>query len=385
MSLDPSQNPLPPIVVPSQALSPGEVPSETATSNPYATPGSFGPQLTPVDIKQPGPGILISFSWLLGLIAAQVSFAVAAFIVIAIVSAMSGTQVDFNDTEGLDNVFKSDWAALVLLASSQFATMFVALAAAFLHARHNFVERLELRLPRPHHWAMGLLAVIPMSIIATETALIVGQVDGVSLKYLQESLDNMNTVPFAGILLFGCVFPGVFEELLFRGVLGKGMTGRLGPSLIGIATGVGFASLYFGLAHIIPAHAASAAVMGIFLHLAFLYSRSFWVPVLMHVVNNAMAFTLSRYENIMPIPGYTSDLGGDAAAHISPQLLAAGFFATLALVICWRHFRATAPDGTKGGGATPTSSTGLGWLLLIGLLVTQTILAVVLVNSVEKM
>ena len=273
----------------------------------------------------------------------------------------------------------------MLLASSQFATMFVALAAAFVHGRHNFIERLDLRLPRRHHWALGVLAVIPMSIIATETAMIVGQLDGVSLKYLQDSLDSMNAVPFAGILLFGCVFPGVFEELLFRGVLGKGMTGRWGPRWLGIATGVGFASLYFGLAHIIPAHAASAAVMGVFLHLAFLYSRSFWVPVLIHVVNNAMAFTLSRYEHIMPIPGYTSDLGGDAAAHISPQLLAAGFFATLALVVCWRHFRTTAPDDSKAGTATPTSSAGLGWLLVTGLLVTQAILVVVLANSVEKM
>jgi membrane protease YdiL (CAAX protease family) len=309
----------------------------------------------------------------------------AVSVVIAVIAIANGAEFSMADPKAMESIFESDWGTHLMLAASQFSTMFVAIAAAVVHARRNFVERLDLRLPKSRHWAMGMMAVVPMSILATEAAIIVGQLDGFSLDFLQSSLEGINAVPYLSVLVFGCAFPGVFEELLFRGVIGRGMSDRYASRPWGIWVSVGFASLFFGMAHFIPAHVASAALMGVFLHLAFLYSRSFWVPVSMHIVNNAMAFTLSRYENLAPIPGYTTDLGGDQLSHIPPPLLAAGFFATLALVVCWRHFRTTAPDDSKAGTETHKSSAGLGWLLVTGLLLTQAILVVVLANSVEKM
>lgn len=382
MNSDSFENP--PIVSPGQPSLLQE-PSAAALPGPYLSPGNIPLAISPIATKPPGPGILISFCWLLALIGAQIGFGIVAFIVIGAISVASGMQVDFNNPNSFKELYESGWASQMLLAASQFSTMFVALAAVAVHARSNFAERLELRLPALRHWALGMLAVIPMSILATEAAIIVGELDGFSLKYLQESLNGVNAVPYASVLVFGCLFPGLFEELFFRGVLGRGMTGKWGPSLLGTGIGVGFASLFFGMAHMIPAHVASAALMGVFLHLAFLYSRSFWVPVSMHIVNNAMAFTLSRYENIMPIPGYTSDMGGETISHISPQLFCAGFFATLALMLCWRQVRAKSTDEVNKAPETQAAPLGLGWLLIVGVLLTQAILVVALTMSVEKM
>lgn len=359
-----------------------EQPPALGLGNPYQKPSSFAP--IPVAVEKAGPGVLISFCWLIALFVAQIGAGMAAWMVIAIIAIASGREMNMADPKAMEEVFESDWGTHLILAVSQFSTMLVALLAAVVHARRNFVERLDLRLPHPRHWALGMMAVVPMSILATEAAIIVGQLDGFSLDFLQDSLEGVNKVPYVSVLVFGCMFPGVFEELLFRGVIGRGMSDRYASRPWGIWVSVGFASLFFGMAHMLPAHVASAALMGVFLHMAFLFSRSFWVPVSMHIVNNAMAFTLSRYENLAPIPGYTTDLGGDRLSHIPPALLAAGFFATLALVMCWRHFRTVLPDHTQSAPVQSQTSASLGWLFVIGLLLTQAILVVVLASSVEK-
>jgi membrane protease YdiL (CAAX protease family) len=337
----------------------------------------------PIPVPKPGPGVLISFCWLIGLILAQIAFSVAAVLIIVVISLVLGEQPDLSSIGG------SGWQSILMVVAAQIATATVALGAAFVHARHDFVDRLQLRLPKARHWAFGLLAVIPMSILATEAAIVVGKLDGFSLKFLEQSMSGFNTMPLAFMLVLGCVFPGLFEELLFRAVMGRGMTGRYN-----VWIGVAIASLFFGIAHLIPAHLVSAAIMGVFLHLSYLYSRSFWVPVSIHFVNNAMAFLTSRYEEVFPVPGYTTDLSGDAISHIPIPLLAAGLIAAIALVACWRHFRSSplgeSPtkdfpiDAPQFGAIAESRSLAINSLLLIGVLVTQTILASTLMHSVVR-
>jgi uncharacterized protein len=335
-------------------------------------------------IRKIGPGVLISFCWLIGVFVAQFLFAVVAVAIIIGVNAANG--VEFEPTK----LTESSWANILLLGSSQFAIAFVALIAAVVHARKNTFERLQLYLPQARHWAFAILGIIPMSIIATEAAIIVGKLDGFSLKLLEESVRGIDSMPIVAMLAFGCVFPGLFEELLFRGVMGRGMTERHG-----VWVGVTFASIFFGVAHLVPAHAVSAAIMGVFLHLAFLYSRSFWVPVLMHVVNNALAFLTSRYDEFVPIPGYTTDLDDVAGSHVPAPLLASGALAAIALVACWRYFRsapatvekqALAPINEQGATipAPLSGSAGIAWLLIGGLLASQSLLMAVMANSIEK-
>ncbi|MBX9623725.1 MAG: CPBP family intramembrane metalloprotease [Gemmataceae bacterium] len=81
------------------------------------------------------------------------------------------------------------------------------------------------------------------------------------------------------------ICPGVAEELWCRGFLGRGLVGRYGPWL-----GVLFTSMFFGLLHIYPpAYVLITAVMGAVLHFTYLMSRSLWVPILLHVLNNSLA------------------------------------------------------------------------------------------------
>lgn len=81
------------------------------------------------------------------------------------------------------------------------------------------------------------------------------------------------------------VCPGVAEELWCRGFLGRGLVGRYGRWL-----GVLYTSLFFGLLHVYPpVYVFLTAVMGAALHFTYLTSRSLWVPILIHLLNNGLA------------------------------------------------------------------------------------------------
>ncbi len=79
--------------------------------------------------------------------------------------------------------------------------------------------------------------------------------------------------------------PGIVEELWCRGFLGQGFVSRYGW-----VVGVALASLFFGLLHAYPpAYVLTTAAMGIGLHFAYAMSRSLWVPMMVHTLNNSFA------------------------------------------------------------------------------------------------
>jgi membrane protease YdiL (CAAX protease family) len=97
--------------------------------------------------------------------------------------------------------------------------------------------------------------------------------------------------PFA-VLVIG-LGPGIGEELWCRGFLGRGLVGRYGPIL-----GVVFASFFFGLIHLDPCQGSMALLMGLFLHFVYLTSRSLWLPMLLHFLNNSFAVVASRFDTL---------------------------------------------------------------------------------------
>lgn len=97
-------------------------------------------------------------------------------------------------------------------------------------------------------------------------------------------------------LVVAGVFVGpLFEELLFRGVLYRGLRERLGP-----APSVALAALVFAAAHqsfagIHPVQAAG----GVLFCLAYEWTASLWTPLILHVAGNAALF-LAPYWLFLP-------------------------------------------------------------------------------------
>jgi uncharacterized protein len=92
-----------------------------------------------------------------------------------------------------------------------------------------------------------------------------------------------------GGLLFNlfmiAVMPSLGEELVFRAVL-QPLLGRIFRN---IHAGVLVSALIFSLMHFQFYGLIPRFVLGLFLGYAYLWTRSIWVPVLMHFVNNAAA------------------------------------------------------------------------------------------------
>lgn len=318
-----------------------------------------------------GPNLWAAIGWTVAVLAANFLFSYSAYYTVWYTGGMFGTPVD-------DAKFYSDpWAMTVLIAASSSSAAFIALLAAFVHARTNFIERLQLRLPRLHHWVFAALAFFPMGILGIEAAAIVGEISTGSYAELHRSTNEVNAVPAIMMLVFCCLFPGVFEELLMRAVIGKSLTERFG-----IWGGVAITSILFGIPHRNPSHIASAAMMGVFLHLMFIYSRSFWVPVAIHAVNNALAFFGARMqESVMEVSS------APESNHVDAALLIATLCATLTLFLCWRRFRAKpaviveAQEIPLAALAPPTKPREWRWLLFIGLAVTHLLFYALLFKS----
>jgi membrane protease YdiL (CAAX protease family)/Tfp pilus assembly protein PilF len=141
------------------------------------------------------------------------------------------------------------------------------------------------------------------------------------------------------ILMAGCLLPGLGEEMLFRGFLGRGLLARFGPAL-----GILLTSALFGLLHLDPVRICGAAILGVGLHLVYLATRSFWAPVLLHALNNALAFALMQLAQ-----DSTIDLSGlEDGPNLSPLVVLAALaaLAALGLLLYQTRVRWVLPDGS---------------------------------------
>lgn len=135
-------------------------------------------------------------------------------------------------------------------------------------------------------WALTVDAVL-LSLLATALMLLVGawlerQNQWAWWQSLQRIMDQQLIPALAsmprGALFLIALFAGVFEELLFRGVVQAGLSGPLGewPALL-------LASLLFGLAHALSrAYFIVATLMGVYLGWLFLVTGNLLVPILVH-------------------------------------------------------------------------------------------------------
>ncbi|MCE9565934.1 MAG: CPBP family intramembrane metalloprotease, partial [Planctomycetes bacterium] len=112
---------------------------------------------------------------------------------------------------------------------------------------------------------------------------------GITRPAANEALTGtFGTVPGLVTFLAVALGPGLVEEFWCRGFLGRGLCARYG-----LICGVLTTSFLFGMLHIDPSHVMIAGLMGAYLHFVYLASRSLWVPVLLHLMNNGLAVFLA--------------------------------------------------------------------------------------------
>ena len=89
-------------------------------------------------------------------------------------------------------------------------------------------------------------------------------------------------------LVMIAVLPGFCEEVTHRGLLVNGFAPR-----IGVMRAVMMSAILFGLMHMNIIQCFYAAILGYFMALAMLATRSIWTPIIIHFTNNAMGTYLT--------------------------------------------------------------------------------------------
>ncbi|MFO1021971.1 MAG: CPBP family intramembrane glutamic endopeptidase [Planctomycetales bacterium] len=213
---------------------------------------------------------------------------------------------------------------------------------------------------RPAHWVQTLLLILPLATLCSQVYLWAGdsweqlaqKIPGV------EGLDQMQAMNIPGllrdraslpvVLLILAVIPAIGEELVFRGVIGRGLTHRLG-----LFAGVLVTSVLFGMIHMHPAHALAVIPLGIALHLIAIWSGSLGPPILLHFLNNSLA-VISLMSDSRPPSQAMHESPASPALLISAAALAATLF--------WGMYRtravtSTAPSGQAAVTPAPSRST----------------------------
>lgn len=118
---------------------------------------------------------------------------------------------------------------------------------------------------------------------------------------------------FWAILAIG-VGPGLSEELMFRGFVGRGLVGRH-HWVVGIV----LTSVLFGAVHLDPIRAAGAMVMGLLLHAFYVWTRSLWIPILLHTFNNGV-YVLDLFEDLR-VPAFEPGAGENGLLNVAAYAL----------------------------------------------------------------
>jgi membrane protease YdiL (CAAX protease family) len=116
-----------------------------------------------------------------------------------------------------------------------------------------------------HNWAMGLEATYKKAMVAIT-----------QMKSVKDLLVN---------LLLVALIPAVVEELYFRGALQKTVKDWFGNAIVAIViTAIIFSAFHFSFFGFL-----SRMALGILLGLIYEYTKTIWLPILLHFINNGVA------------------------------------------------------------------------------------------------
>jgi sodium transport system permease protein len=206
----------------------------------------------------------------------------------------------------------SEWLLLLLPAF-----LFVRLAG------FDFLETFSFRRPESSQLAGALLLIagaMPLGWFLTWAQGFVLPVPWDMLEGLEDLMTAESPSRLLWLLALLALTPAICEEVVFRGVLLAGIRGRASAVRVAVFNG-----LVFGAFHVSFESAfrfLPTAWLGFILAWAVLSTRSIWVGVLMHFVNNGSIVVMAA------IPALRAWLenGGDAPPWVllAPALLAVG-------------------------------------------------------------
>lgn len=275
-------------------------------------------QVAPPPPPKPRPGLFEALFWCVAFVAAQLVGAVLFIFGALGIHALQRAEPGKFFGDQLDGLIKSTSKAVPVdqrpppppemanaLAWGMFGAQVVSLGliALVLPRRigRDWKRQIGVRRPPVAHVILVVLMLPGFIICASGLAYAMEMLGARRLDSADALRDVFSAWPIWMTVLTVGVGPGVVEELWCRGFLGRGLSARYG-----LAVGVVLTSLLFALMHLQPAYVLVYGAMGAFLHFTYLASRSIWVPILLHTLNNGMGAVMHVNKVLLrldPAPG----------------------------------------------------------------------------------
>lgn len=112
-----------------------------------------------------------------------------------------------------------------------------------------------------------------------------------SNEMLQQLLTGNSLIEWILLFLTLVVLAGLFEEMLFRGMLQNALEERMDITRAVISTAVVFSMIHFNPYWVVP-----IAILGVFLGVLAWKSNSIYPSAVVHAVNNAMALWINNWD-----------------------------------------------------------------------------------------
>ena len=292
--------------------------------------------------RPPGPGLFESLLWTIGVPVVHLAAVLGLVIAIAVAGELLSASLN------LENLFApgEGFMTSVLLGGEMLVFVIVAVTAVTLRLGPQPARKLALNGFCVPHAMIMIGLVLPLSVVSGElyrlTNVHVWQ-PLVEVFPLLSMLDNANTMesisslagqmPLAALLLCLAVAPAIGEEVVCRGLIGRGLIARWG-----LPGGVACTTLLFAAIHLHPVHAVGVIPLGLCMHVLYVATRSFWAPVCYHFLNNAWGCWMLSEQ--APDEPAVAD-----GVSLTAVILASGCILSLVGLLWQTRVRYILPDG----------------------------------------
>lgn len=268
-------------------------------------------------MPRPRPHLGMAILWCVGLLLVQLAisvvFAVGAVAILVLAGRPTTKVAELNEE-----------LTAILVPTGTATTVLFGVAACLLTFGKRMGRRIGWRLPKPAHLLLVILSVLPLAVLTGEVA---NWASHFLPTFQLEDLMAFGRQAWPLVFIAACLLPGVGEEIFFRGFLGRGLVARHG-----LVPGVFLTSLLFGLVHMEPIQVVGAFVLGLAIHYVYLTTSSLLASVVLHTLNNALAFASFRWSEVFPVPGISA-ASENEILHTPPLLLGAAALAIVPILL----------------------------------------------------
>ncbi|QDV31898.1 CAAX amino terminal protease self- immunity [Planctopirus ephydatiae] len=255
-----------------------------------------------------GPGLGEAVGWTAGVFGSHLLLSIGLLFIISIVSAVYLVSAEgIKDPKELERRLAMDSMGslghTILVCGEQWLMVGLTIVAIWLRMGKQTTRQLNLDLPHPYQLLIVTCLVLPLGGIADlsyrlasipwdflkNQSDLFAQLDQVNMV---EQMQKMTaSIPLPLLILAISVSPAISEELVFRGLLVRGLLARWG-----VLWTMLISSFLFALIHFHPLHVMAVFPIGMALFWIYYTTRNFWLPMWLHLLNNLCSILVMRWQ-----------------------------------------------------------------------------------------